>query len=284
MQHIFSWLASPGSVDRLVPYGRLVGLLLLIAGLAWLLSSDRSSMNVWVWAASALLGFGASAVFNTLQYQERPLTGNIACIDTSHLERVDYTYAKDESFLGLSYNLMRAGFLPVEMNTFSAKQLEAGTMLVAVAPTKAFSSSELEAIKRFMDHGGTFLLCTGWDEVDGARELLDSVGLGIKNVPLGPVDPQSNTAGIRFSNAWPVRIKDPNTTHVICSTRDSPYPLIVQRAHGSGRLILISDPAFLNNSNLESFQAYVPENVGFFNQLLTNPSLLGPLTLQTEGK
>jgi hypothetical protein len=241
VRRVFHWLTDSSSTSR--PYLMPLSLLLLLGGFGFLLMREGWTFGTISCLASALLlGVAGAGLINSLRQTDKPFQGKMAYVDTSHVERLDLTYSQDESFLGLSYNLMRNGFLPIEMNQFSEEQLRAGKLFVAIAPTKPFSASELDALKQFMAEGGTFLLCAGWEEVEGSQNVLQAFGVGLENIPLGPIDAQSNTAGVQFYNAWPIRLEGGRNAQVISSFKDASFPLIVQQAHGSGRFVFIGDP------------------------------------------
>jgi Domain of unknown function (DUF4350) len=269
-QQVFTWLGARG--PRAV-----FSNLLLVAGLALILlpllliNTGSILPAVRLFGLAVLFGLIAATMINAFAHREAPFEGNIALIDTSHAERLSLKYESDESFLGLSFNLMRNGYLPLEMDRFDQSQLRTSTLLAAVAPTKRFSSSEIREIKEFMASGGTFVVCSGWEEAYGSIDFLQDFQLAIENVPLGPVDAQSNTAGAQFYNAWPLRVDSPDT-EIISALREPRLPLMVNRPYGTGRFVLIGDPAFLSNANLESFREYTVENIDFLKGLLQAPS------------
>jgi hypothetical protein len=285
VRRVFTWLNTSWPFAKLSTYLLLISLVLLVVGVGLVFrETDQVWMGVSYVAVALLLGLAGSALAHSFKHEDKALEGNIACIDTSHLERVDLRYEADQALLGLSYNLIRNGFLPLEMNQFSDEQLRASKLFISIAPRKSFSSSEVNALRRFMGDGGTFLLCTGSEEAESSQNVLRPLGLGIEDTPLGPVEPENNTAGVQFYNAWPARIDKPQTTEVLCSFKDTPYPMIVEQSYGAGRFVLIGDAGFLGNANLESFQSYVPENVAFLKGLLQPTSTGNRLSLKVGGE
>lgn len=267
VRRVFTWLASPASF--LYRQQTMIGLLLLVAGLCLMLRRPGQLPLALPRLVMALLaGFFIAAGASALSYSNRPLQGNIACLDTSHLERVDYDMIGDRAFLGLSYNLMRNGYVPVEMREFSDDWVKEASLVVAVAPARPFSRFELKTLKQFMAAGGAFVLCAGWEEARGCQNVLSDFGLNLENVPLGPVEPADNTAGVHFHSAWPVRVDNPESTDVLCTLRDPAYPMIVRQAHGQGQFIFVADAGFLSNVNLETFREYSLENIAFLKGLL----------------
>jgi hypothetical protein len=267
---VFDWLRAPAGTAP-VPRAALAAALLLFAALAALLWRQGALAAASPFMAAALaLGLCGSALYDAAAGDEEVLRGDVAYIDTSHMERVDNKYDGDNSFLGLSYNLMRNGYLPLEMREFSAERLLAGKVFVAMAPTRPFSAAEVAAVERFMEQGGTFILCLGWEEAANLQPMLRGFGLAVEGVPLGPVAPEANDKNIHFYNAWPVRLERGREGRVVCALKAGPYPLIVEQARGSGRLILVGDSHFLGGVNLESYESFVEENIHFLRDVLNH--------------
>lgn len=281
VRQVFAWLNSAGPSATLRALMIVVGLLAM--GLALIVADWGRVLAATAYTSSAtLLGLAAATLFMGLGANASTFRGDIAYIDTSHMERVNFSLESDESFLGLIHNLMRNGFLPLEMDRFSKEALQSAKVFVAIAPTEPFSSSEIKALKQFVGDGGTFLLCSGWEDSAGSESTLRAFGLGLENVPLGPVEPEDNTAGVQFYNAWPIRDDKAAITEALCLQKESSYPLMMEQAGGSGRFIFISDTGFLRNGNLESFREYLPENIEFLKRLFRPGASAGLLTGSTE--
>lgn len=275
VRQVFSWLASrpSSSFSSLLQYHIGLGMLLFLLGFGMFLMRKPAFPELVPYLAGVLLfGLWGANLVNAARQPMAPIQGKIAYIDTSHLERMSSEFYKDESFLGLTYNLLRNGYLPIAMDHFSPQQLQASQVFLALAPAQSFSQSELDSIKHFMGTGGTFILCAGGEDTDGSETLLQAFGLGIEPVPLGPVTSANNTAGAHFYNAWPIRVDHPQTTEILSSFKDPSYPLIVKQEWGAGRFIFIGDTGFLLNANLESLKGYIPENITFFKELLQSRS------------
>lgn len=283
-RRVFDYLSRPVPLGKFSPLIKLGGLLLLALALVSI-RARHVSAAVAALACAMLLGVVATSAISAIKEGGgRTFAGNIAYIDTSHLERLQMRLDNDESFLGLANNLMRNGFMPLAMSRFSEAHLRASKLFVAIAPAIPFSAAEIEAVKRFTNDGGTFILSSGWGDRRGSRRLLGAFGLEFENLPLGPVEPEENTAGVQFYNAWPIRADAAGDARVLCSTKTGDYPLVVERSQGAGRFILIGDTGFLRNGNLESFRAYLPENIAFLKGLLKPEGAATSVSLNAGGK
>lgn len=281
-RNIFGWLAGGSSSPGALALTALLCLLLLAA--AGLTLLGRAGRLPWAYpgvVGALFVGLCAPPLFAPAPPAAGPLNVKAAYIDTSHMERIESKYTGDRTFFGLAYNLARNGYLALEMERFDASRLGPGDVFVSVAPVRPFTGPEIGALEEFVEKGGTFILCTGWEEAVGSSALLRRAGLGVANVPLGPVEPGHNTKGIQFYNAWPISLKDPSASRVVVETKERQLPLVVERRHGAGRLYVIGDPNFLGGANLESFTSHRIENIEFLSELL-QPNAPGGTTAQTE--
>ena len=281
-RNVFGWLTGGSSAPGALVPTALVCLLLLAAALCALLGC--AGRRPWAYAGlvgALFVGLCTPLLFAPAPRSAAALNVKAAYIDTSHMERIDSKYTGDRAFFGLSYNLARNGYLPLEMDRFDASRLGPGDVFVSVAPVRPFNGSEVGALEEFVEKGGTFILCTGWEEAGGSAALLRRAGLTVANMPLGPVEPGHNTKGIQFYNAWPISLKDPSAARVVVETKERQFPLVVERRHGSGRLYVIGDPNFLGGANLESFTSHRIENIEFLSELL-QPDAPGGTTARKE--
>ena len=282
IRNVFGWLTGGSSaLGALAPTALVCLLLLAAAGWALL---GRAGRRPWAYAGlvgALFVGLCAPILFGPAPRSAAALNVKAAYIDTSHMERIDSKYTGDRAFFGLSYNLVRNGYMPLEMDRFDASRLGPGDVFVSVAPVRPFTGSEIGALEEFIEKGGTFILCTGWEEAGGSAALLRRVGLTVANMPLGPIEPGHNTKGIQFYNAWPISLKDPSAARVVVETKERQLPLVVERRHGSGRFYVIGDANFLGSANLESFTSHRIENIEFLSELL-QPGAPGGTTAQRE--
>ena len=92
-------------------------------------------------------------------------------------------------------------------------------------------------------------------------------GLGLRNLPLGPVPKEANDAKACFLNAWPVTFESA-AAEAICKRGE--HPLIVATRYHRGKVVLIGDSGFFLNRNLEMPYDFNPENIAFLQKLIPN--------------
>lgn len=191
---------------------------------------------------------------------------DVAYIDFSHNERFDLMSWEDDSIGGLRNNIMRNKYFPLLMHKFNSKNLLKSKLLIIIAPTKSFSSSEIEAIKLFVEKGGKVIVSVGWEEVEASAPLLDAFGLGIDGTPLGWCNIEYEKWKVQFHEAWPVVFNKDDNVEVICEPLG--YPAIVSKPYGKGSIIVIGDSYFLMNQNFEGSKKFSISNIILFRDLL----------------
>jgi hypothetical protein len=209
---------------------------------------------------------------------------NLAYIDSSHLEAYSSESWRPDGIGGLALTLMRNGYLTLALPELTPERLARAGLLISIAPSRAFSLSETEAVKAFVNNGGTFIVTVGYEEAGPSRPLLKAFGLRVgmpgsetlEPEPFGHFkSPYMETDGkrvyVRFHAAWPVACSDPNA-HVFAYGRDN-RPVMVMRRFGKGIVLLVGDTCFAMNKNLEyengaAFEG-LRENADFWRWLLT---------------
>jgi hypothetical protein len=209
---------------------------------------------------------------------------NLAYIDASHVEACSGESWRPDGIGGLALTLMRNGYLTLDLPELTPKRLERAGLLISIAPTRAFSPAEVERVKTFVNNGGTFLLMTGYEQRAPCVPLLDAFQLRVGPPQGGSLEPEplghfkspylesgGKRVYVRFHAAWPVACSDPNA-QVMAYGRDN-QPVIIMRRFGAGRVLLIGDPCFATNMNLE-YENGAPfeglrENADFWRWLLT---------------
>jgi hypothetical protein len=209
---------------------------------------------------------------------------NLAYIDASHVGAYSDESWRLDGIGGLALTLMRNGYLTLDLRELTSARLERAGLLLSIAPTRAFSSKEVQAVKTFVNNGGTFILMTGYEQRTASLPLLQAFGM---HVGLGQdkaaepealghfkspyLESENRRVYVRFHAAWPVVCDDP-AARVIAYGRDN-VPVIVMRRLGKGTVLLIGDPCFAENINLEwengaPFEG-LRENADFWRWLLT---------------
>jgi hypothetical protein len=148
---------------------------------------------------------------------------------------------------------------------FSPELLARSRLAFLVAPARVFRPAEIRAYENFVRRGGSLFIAAGYEDSAGCRGLLQRFGLGLRNLPLGPISPKTNGSPVYFVNAWPVTT-EPGETRVLC--QDGDYPLMVSRHWAQGRVFLVGDSGFFLNRNLEMARSFNVENIQFLQKLV----------------
>jgi len=193
--------------------------------------------------------------------------GNIAYVDNSHLGYYTLDGWKSQGTMGLHLNLMRNGYLSFMLGDFSKQKILNSDILIFIAPTKPFTSKEIEIIKEYVRKGGIVILAVGYEEKGGSLKLMNSFGFRVLNIPLGYF--QVEMEGLEqigtFYKGWPIAC-DNDKAQVLCSGYN--YPLIVSLPYGKGKFVVIGDSFFFSNQILEEEEQPHLESIYFFRWLL----------------
>ncbi len=188
------------------------------------------------------------------------LTGPIAVVDAGHANAFDLRGVSGDSIDGLFLGLLRAGYVPfVESGEAFTSLLPKAHLAAVIAPHAPFTPPEVAAVRDMLERGGTLILACGWQERPAALPLLNLVGLDVDSVPLGPVPYLDETPPgpwqrqPRFCDAWPLNL--PTTTSAVPLygiDLGGHRRILIAEAHvGRGRAIVVADPAFFTDRNLE---------------------------------
>lgn len=247
--------------------GELLLVLLGIAGTALVVLSF--SQPVWMMTAMLLpaLSVGVFAMIpgqGGSQWQGGPYRQ--ALIDEGHGQLFDLMAWEPKSIGGLQYNLMRNGFSPRFVKSPTEIRKNRADLYVIFAPTRPYSSEEINALVRFAEDGGWILSAAGWNTYPSVRSLYDRFGIQLENVPLGASDGQAFNGVVKMADAYPVTGDGEGVETLIESFG---YPVGKVARRGSGGLIAIGDSQFLYCKNLEGQnEQVVMENVRFFRELV----------------
>lgn len=189
----------------------------------------------------------------------------VAYIDKAHGEWFDLNSWNKDSIGGLSYNLMRNGFLPFVLREFSGERLRESDLMLVSAPTRNLSNLEIEFIDGFVKSGAVLIVNMGYEQYKMAPALLNHFGFSLRNVPLGRLETEGLGVPVRFYDAYPLDCGSSDTTVV---SRGYGYPVAVILNHGEGRVVAMGDSRFFQNKNLEDRDEYIEENVMFLKELL----------------
>jgi hypothetical protein len=285
VRHLFEFAAagalSGGPAGRVSPWGLLYPALLGVFGLlALFLAGGIGPL------ARALVPLAFAAVIATASFSARAEVerfnavpgSRVAAVDLSHANAFDPRGATDDSVDGLYLNLMRAGYLPVNAPRGLAgfaggAGVEAA---IVIAPTRPLGPAERDALLDLADKGGLVLIAAGAREEPFTRDLLAAAGLKLRPVALGPVPYlDSSTPGPwtnqpRFSDTWPLEIDPAGPARSLYGVElgGRGWDIIAEAPRGRGRILVIADPRFFCDMNLEAIGTYWKPNIDLLRQLL----------------
>jgi hypothetical protein len=188
---------------------------------------------------------------------------------------------------------MRNGYLPLALPEFTEARLERAGLLFCSAPGRPFTARERQAVRRFVENGGIFILTAGWPESAASRSLLADFGFYIGNrgaaegfgpepKPFGHFKAPYFNGGdymayVRFHAGWPVECIEPDVQPLAYGPRDpltGADPMVIaMRRIGRGKFVVVADTHFASCQNLENedgspFEG-MRENADFWRWLLT---------------
>jgi hypothetical protein len=195
----------------------------------------------------------------------------LASIDVSHLESFSDGNWSFDAINGLALTLMRNGYLVTSLPEISQERLERAALVIAIAPLRPFSAAERQRLHEFVSRGGLLIGMVGAEQAAASASLLGDFGLHVPASPVptdGPwpepepmghfrslyLDARDYGAGdykasVIFHTAWPVEAKQSGVEALVHGKND--LPIVVARLVGQGRIVVIGDPGFALNKNLE---------------------------------
>lgn len=195
----------------------------------------------------------------------------LAYVDASHVSPYSDAPWDFDGINGLTLTLMRSGYLTLTLPEVSRERLERAAVFVSIAPARRFTAAEREALRGFVEGGGTFFCLVGAEEAAASDSLLAGFGFHVspspvptvgrwrEPEPLGHVravywDAQQHgagdyQAGVQFHAAWPVAVEGDRAE--ILASAPNGQAVVVSRQVGRGRVVAIGDTGFALNKNLE---------------------------------
>jgi len=262
------WMTNTAGSWRLLVQAVLGLLLLAVAILLVRTHDSRFSAFVALAIAVGLLAGSLAADLSkhTLVYGLRS-----ALIDAGHSNLVHWQSLAPQGIEGLTTNLARARLLPrITSDALTDLPAPESGVVVSIAPTRAFSDREEDALLQWLDQGGRLLLTTGWPHAAALRSFLSPLGLSVAPIPLGASRPivTALEAAPQLLSTWPL-VCTPEWTTLGCVDWDwESYTVIAEREVGKGSIVVIGDAAMLSNENLEGKGFFFAENIGFLAFLL----------------
>ena len=265
---IFNYLGTPGGAVA----GRAVrwagAILLVVAGGLLLALERRRPLLPAVFAILAAIWLVALANRATVALPAAPVGENVAWLDLAHGNRVDLHAGRDDGIGGLQNHLWRHGFVPLAMREFDREQLAASQLYVTVAPAFPYAANERDALRTYVENGGLLIVSAGYEERNGAAELLAEFGYGVGSTPLGSAHVAETLLEgqqVYMHESWPVLQPDGRGEVWV---RCWGYPIVVFETIGSGGLLVIADSMFLGSKRLESADEFIESNINFLRQAI----------------
>jgi hypothetical protein len=260
---VFRWLA-----DKRVPAAQVWPAALLLIGLVVAFVLRKWSAPVYTAAAAATLCMALPA--GSRVDVPIPKTPMLAVVDVSHLAPLPPVPGPDHAVAGMNRALMRRGYLPLMMNRWDRRLVDAARLVVLPGPARDFSNAELADLERFVARGGALVACVGWETAWLTPNLLSFLGVEVGSVPLGSADGKrvanvKEDIPLHFVSAWPVTGPGYSTIYQAWGK-----PVVIGRYRGKGRIVVIGDTKFLLKENLEGEMTFYGGNLWLFN-VITEP-------------
>jgi len=246
---------------------------------AWGCAAILMGLLIWrrssVCVVSAALGVSLSTLACT-HFSERSATpllpegarqapNNLAYIDATHLNRYSDELWAEDGLAGLRQTLNRNGYLALELSAFTRERLLRAGLLISIAPARAFSLSDRQLIREFVEEGGVFISTVGYEERQPSAASWADLGFGWgasstnrpdahEPQPMGRTSAPYLDTGtykclVDFRAAWPIEMRT-EEAEVIARGADG-LPVAALRRIGKGKVVVIADSGFALNKNLE---------------------------------
>jgi hypothetical protein len=261
MENCIEFLTGSGN-SSILEWG---GLLLFLVAVGVLFSTQNVFINSSAGYALLIISFLVSGMILSTMDVTHVKTDTIAWIDTGHCNLINTDGYKDNSVDGLCKNFMRNQYIPLYLQ--STSQLDQGSILTIIAPTRTYSRREVRKITSFVENGGLLILSVGAMEKNAVNPLLHAFEMDIGNIPLGPVPWIIETHGMtpqisdedlerywhdpKFMEVYPVAGSGSVTTYASLTYLGQTFNLIIAKQYGKGMVVLIGDSRFLLDENLE---------------------------------
>ena len=179
----FQWLQSDAGrpVSLWKTY---VGVLLLVVAFACFAFARHSPICLPLAALAAFVAFTVPRQVLPACPPQPPVDKSVV-VDSSHGTYHNRLAWGEESYMGLGLNVLRAGYFPRDMLTFSKDVIDQAKLLIVGPPLRPYSESELDVIEDYVKRGGTLFLNIGWEESGPAKNLLDRFGFVALDGPHG---------------------------------------------------------------------------------------------------
>ncbi|MCA8959381.1 MAG: hypothetical protein KDC38_02660 [Planctomycetes bacterium] len=253
---------------------------LLLAGLLlWTSRNEPRTAALFALAVLATRAGTEDVQESLLARGDGRLDHPIALLDESHFSGTDFRADGPRNVSGLRNSLVRSGYFVQTLDEFDEEALERAQLLVSIAPVRAYTPFEVDALERFMTAGGTVIVAAGHPDRTGVAPLLDAVGISIMPLPIGPVpldrDPRRPRDRVGYVSAWPLRFAERCEKRTTVYGSFMEYPLAALVEVGRGALFVVGDSYFFGSPNLEGFDDWSEPNIEFVRDLLSHVASLG---------
>lgn len=220
---------------------------------------------VWGIAATPVFLLLIFVVWPRAGIAAEPLPVRYAQIYLPRQTLVNRDRFKKTSYLGLSINLNRLGYVADWTSRLDDVRRGTPDILCIPAPAQPFSRRERDILENFMEDGGIVIVTAGHDLERPLHGFLSSVQLEIKDVPLGGEYLAPSKPTVEFVNAWELA-SNSSDAHVLY--RRYGKPAVIFRRVGQGGLLLLGDSQFFSDHNLEEEKSGKALNIIFFKTLI----------------
>jgi hypothetical protein len=180
----------------------------------------------------------------------------------------------DDAADGFIASVLRAGMFPyanLHTGLIEAMEQTRDLRLIAlVEPAAALRREEQDALRTFVETGGTLMLFGTYRSPAATQSLFAQFGFSFENVPIGRVAPTQDP-DMAFWNACPL-LYDGRPAGETAETESLMdvwgYSVIARRDLGAGAVYAFGDADFIKNKNLENVDSYRAGNIAFLRGLL----------------
>jgi hypothetical protein len=230
-------------------------------------------------------------------------------VDASHVPAASNDPEQDDGLGQWTDVLAANGYLPLWAPDLSPARLKRAAVLVLVAPARPLNSAEREAVREFVEGGGSLLVTAGAEESRPCLPLLAEYEISVPEMPQPPwittpeptplgaaVQIYTHAAGeqaeAQFYAAWAARGPLLPQRPLFAPGFEGPAAMVSDTA-GWGAIVVIADTYFATNKNFQAEEGDARQNAHFWAWLLagltgrkappapktetTGPSELGPL-------
>jgi hypothetical protein len=217
---------------------------------------------------------------------------NVAYVDASHLEayqsesQTERGASRGRGIAEFMRTLMRQGYLPLLAPDVTPERIKRCGLFISIGPASEFTAAECDAVKQFVNAGGTFVCMVGGEESRPIAPLLAEFGFKVPHSPAPPGEDAREVAPlsgfqqvfgersanrhVQFYAGWPIECDASGAEPwVLWSDGKNDLPIVVRRSVGAGAVVVICDTHFAANENYQSLEGTPADNISFWRWLLT---------------